>query len=129
MAAISQLETLIIKDRVGQLCQKMQDLKKSGSPVDLSSAYRSLATDVITEYSFPQSYNFLGAPGFAKNFHTTLMELAHIALWNRQLGWLLPLFMLLPHWLVRIINPSAVPVVEFQNVRASHPSSRTLDIC
>jgi cytochrome P450 len=102
---------------VGKLTQRIREFKGTGQPVNLSNAYRSLATDVVTEFSFQKSYNLLESPDFAAAFQRTLRDFPEIGMWHRHFGLILDLFQAMPRWLVAIINPAGLDVVDFFAVR------------
>lgn len=98
---------------VGRLIKRLREFKGTDQLVNLSNAYRSLAADVVTEFSFHKSYNLLDSPDFAASFQRTLRDFPEIGMWHRHFGLILDLFQAMPRWLVAIINPAGLDVVDF----------------
>jgi len=105
-----------LRSIVQKLCNRIQEKGEAGLPVDFSAAYRSLASDAVSEFSFPRSFDFVGSPDFAKDFHDTLRELGGLAIWHRHLGFVLQLFTAMPRWLAGLANPRALAVIDYQQV-------------
>lgn len=99
-----------------RLSKRLNEFKGTGQPVNLSNAFRSLATDVVTEFSFQKSYGLLEQPDFAAAFQKTIRDFPEIGLWHRHFGLILDVMDLMPRWLVKIINPSGIDVLDFFNV-------------
>jgi cytochrome P450 len=108
-----------LRSIVQKLCNRIQEKGEAGLPVDFSAAYRSLASDAVSEFSFPRSFDFVGSPDFAKDFHDTLRELGGLAIWHRHLGFVLQLFTAMPRWLAGLANPRALAVIDYQQGVAS----------
>ena len=106
----------IMDEIVGNLTSRLRDLKGTGQVANLSHAYRSLATDVVTEFSFHKSYNQLSYPDFGANFQQTSGKLPRIGMWHRHFGLILDIFQALPPWFRRMINPAGADVVNMFTV-------------
>lgn len=100
-----------------KLKSRLNEFKGTGQPVNLSNAFRSLATDVVTEYCFHKSYNLLDVPDFAASFQRAIRDFPEIGVWHRHLGLILDIFSAMPRWLVAMVNPAGVSVLDFFNVR------------
>lgn len=100
---------------VSTLIRRVGESKGTGEPVNLSNAFRSLATDVATEYSFHKSYNLLLQPDFAPAFQKTIRDFPEIGLWHRHFGLILDILDLMPRWLTMLINPTGIDVIDFFN--------------
>lgn len=94
---------------------RLKEFKGTGKPASLSNAFRSLATDVVTEYSFHKSSNLLSQPDFAAAFHRTVRDFPEIGLWHRHFGLILDILDLIPRWLTMLINPAGIDVLDFFN--------------
>jgi cytochrome P450 len=103
-------------DRISsKLVSRLQEYKGTNQPVNLSNAFRSFATDVVTEFAFDKSYNLLDSPDFAEVFHRTSREFPEIGLWHRHFGLILHVLSLMPRWLTKIINPAGIDVLDFMD--------------
>ncbi|EPE25795.1 Cytochrome P450 [Glarea lozoyensis ATCC 20868] len=98
LGAVAKFEP-VLANITGKLCQRLQEFKETRQPVNLSNVFRSLATDVVTEFSFHKSYGLLEQPDFAAAFHKTLRDFPEIGLWHRHFGIILDLMDLMPRWL------------------------------
>lgn len=99
-----------------KLSSRLEGFKGTGQPVNLSNAFRSLATDVATEYCFHKSYNLLDSPDFAASFQRAIRDFPQIGTWHRHFGLILDVFSAMPRWLVALIDPAGVSVLDFFNV-------------
>lgn len=98
-----------------KLMRRLKEYKGTGEPVNLSNAFRSLATDVVTEFSFHKSYDLLDQPDFAAAFQKTVRDFPEIGLWHRHFGLILDVLDLMPRWLTKLINPAGIDVLDFFN--------------
>lgn len=122
-------------EKLNVICDKLKsrldEFKGTGQPVNLSNAFRSLATDVVTEYCFHKSYNLLDEPDFAASFQRAIRDFPQIGIWHRHFGLILDIFSAMPRWLVAMIDPAGVSVHDFFNdivgitnsIVASHATS------
>lgn len=56
--SIQKIEWLV-RDSVDKLCNILREYRGQGEPVNVSNLYRCLTADIISEYSFSQSYALL----------------------------------------------------------------------
>jgi hypothetical protein len=68
--SVLKLEWLI-HESIEKLCGHLQAAKATKEPMDMSLLYRSLTSDIISEYAFSQSYGFLDNLENSKNFFGT----------------------------------------------------------
>jgi hypothetical protein len=106
----------VLGDITSKLCKRLEEFKGTGQPVNLSNAFRSLATDVVTEFSFHKSYNLLDQQDFAAAFQKTVRDFPEIGLWHRHFGLILDVMDMMPRWMVKIMNPAGIDVLDFFNV-------------
>ena len=104
-----------LEDITSKLVSRLQGFKGTNQPANLSNAFRSLATDVVTDYAFHKSYNLLDYPDFAAAFQRTMRDFPEIGLWHRHFGLILHIFESMPRWLTKLINPAGIDVVDFSN--------------
>jgi hypothetical protein len=114
--SVANLEPTI-KGVVEKLCNRFEQAKASGEPVNLGYAYAALAMDVITEYSFSKSYGCVDDPGFAHQWPDIVDGISRQSHINQQFGWLLPAMKMLPLWMVKATNPDMMQLIYFQDVR------------
>jgi hypothetical protein len=126
-ANVAKLEPRVLA-RVEQLCNRIQKLKAEDKPVDISNAYRCLATDIVTDYTVPKTRNFLDHPDFAAVFNRVLRDTSVIINWNRHIPFIYPLMVNIPRQIVAAFdgNGAALAMVDNQKV-CVHDQYCTLD--
>lgn len=101
-------------DRItSKLVSRLREFSGTSQPANLSNAFRSLATDVVTDYAFHKSYDLLDSPDFAAAFQRTIRDFPEIGLWHRHFGLILDILDLMPRWLTKLINPAGIDVLDF----------------
>lgn len=112
-ASVTRLEPIIHR-AVEKLIAQLRLHTGTGSPVSIAMAFSCMTTDVVTEYAFLKSYDFLGSPTFEPNFHRAIIAGTDMGPWFKQFPWLITLMNRLPRSLVVRINPEAAVYVQFQ---------------
>jgi hypothetical protein len=72
--------------------------------------------DVITTYSFANSYNCLDAPDFAPMWDEAVDSITEQSHFQKQFPWVFPIMQSLPLWLVERLNPHVMRHLNFRNV-------------
>jgi cytochrome P450 len=120
-ASLRKLEPLI-QENICRLVSVFQKYQRTGEVVPLRPAFAALTSDIISEYCFGGSENYIEAEGFnAMVMETTdaLMDNMHITV---QLQWLPKLIDSLPDWLVEgMLGPGMAKFNELK--RVSHSTS------
>ena len=120
MSNVARLEPLI-QSCVTRLCSRLEEHRKEGTVVDLSSAYRCLASDVIMEYALPHSQRLLHSSHFAASYHRVVRNLGRIGLWNRQFPFIVPLFRTIPRWIIAKLDTGpTLSLADFQIVSSNN---------
>ncbi|EGE00701.1 hypothetical protein TESG_07995 [Trichophyton tonsurans CBS 112818] len=112
-AAITKLEP-IIQQKVEKLASQLEGHAETFGPVPLTTAFSCMTTDVVTEYAFAKSYNFLDSPTFEPNIHDAISAGSLIAVWQKQFPWILPTINALPQCLLRHVSSQAAEYAKFQ---------------
>ncbi|PSN66557.1 cytochrome P450 [Corynespora cassiicola Philippines] len=102
-ANVAKLEPRVLA-RVDQLCRRVREHFKEGKPVDISNAYRCLATDITTDYAVPNTRNFLDHPDFNSVFNRVVRDTAGVINWNRHLPFIYPLMVNVPREIVAFFD-------------------------
>lgn len=123
-SSVARLEPQL-RDEIKKLLARIQQHKEDNKPVDLSSAFRSVAIDMITDYCFPISYNFIDKPDFARSFYQTIRNLSQIALWHRHFPFVFDVLQLIPRSILGFVDPESLGVADFQKVRSDPRCMRT----
>lgn len=112
-ASVTQLEP-IVHTAIEKLISQLRTHAGSGKPVALNDAFSCMTTDVVMEYAFAKSYDFLGSPSFQPNFHRAIIAGTDMGPWFKQFPWLIFLMNKLPESIVTRMNPEAAIYVRFQ---------------
>ncbi|KAG0645611.1 Cytochrome P450 monooxygenase [Hyphodiscus hymeniophilus] len=105
----------VLDEITSKLSRRLEEFRGTGQPANLSNAFRSLATDVVTKFSFHKAYNLLDQHDFSAAFQKTLRDFPEIGLWHRHFGLILDIMDMMPRWMVKIMNPSGIDVLDFFN--------------
>ncbi|KAK4958152.1 hypothetical protein LTR10_004577 [Elasticomyces elasticus] len=114
-ANVRKLEPIVLS-RVQKLCDRLEVNRKSGQPVNLSNAFRCLATDVVTYFAFPKPRSMLDTPDFSKDFTRLLRDFSSLITWQRHLKIVFPILMSIPDAVTVWMDPSggSKQMVEYQ---------------
>ena len=105
-----------IQSVLDRMVSRFEDLKGSGRKVNLFDVYASLTGDIIGQYAFAQRYGLLDEPDFSPYWHEVIMGVSKNSHILKQFGWMMPLMQAMPPWLVKIVQPQMMPLIEFQQV-------------
>ena len=108
-----------------KLCSRLEEHQRTGTPVALASALRSLSTDVISQYVLPQGFDLLSSRDFGEDYNNVNRKLSGVCAYNRHFPFILPMMLKTPMWLLqKTSSPGMLEMLEFQAVRAhSNPRS------
>ena len=70
-------------------------------------AFACLIVDVISEYAFPQGYNYLDKPEFDSSYYESWIAFAKISHLLKHFGWLSPILDVMPMRITKLINLKA----------------------
>ncbi|KAI4149613.1 MAG: hypothetical protein L6R39_002454 [Caloplaca ligustica] len=113
--SVARLQPLLIQTVVDKLCIRLAEHQAAGKPVVMTYAFACVATDVISEYSFPQGYNLLDKPEFDSQHYKAWMALTKMGHILKHFGWLYPLLSSMPMWLTKIISPEMYLMLRLQD--------------
>lgn len=105
-----------IQSVVEMLISRFEGLKGSGRNINLLDVYASLTGDIIGQYAFAQPYGLLDDPDFSPYWHKLLMGVSKNGHVLKQFGWMMPLMMAMPPWLVKVLQPDMMTLIDFQRV-------------
>ena len=115
-SAICDLESLVRKS-VLKLCARLEEHQGTGKPVILSSALRSLATDVISQYVLPQGMDLLGSRDFGEDYSNVNRKFSGLTSYHRHFPFIIPMVMAIPESLLKLTaSPGMIQMLEFQGV-------------
>ena len=105
-----------IQSVMDKLVSRFEDLKGSSRNVNLLDAYACLTGDVIGQYAFAQTYGFLDDPDFSPWWHQLMIDVSQNGHVLKQFGWIMPLTQAMPDWLVKLVQPQMMSLLDFQRV-------------
>ena len=105
-----------IQSVMDKLVSRFEGLRGSSRIVDLVDVYACLTGDVIGQYAFAQTYGFLDDPNFSPHWHKIMIDVSQNGHVLKQFGWILPLTKAMPDWLVKILQPQMMTLLNFQRV-------------
>ena len=76
---------LLVQEGVENICNRLRMAKKMEEPANMSLLYRSLTADVICEYAFADSYDFLNKPEESSSFFGAFIQVARIMFVVREI--------------------------------------------
>lgn len=101
---------------IEKLISRFNALQGSDTCVNLIDAFAALTGDVIAQYAFAQPYGLMDSPEFAPWWHKAWMDVSENGHKFKQFGWLEPTLRIMPLWIVRILNPQMVALIQMQDV-------------
>lgn len=104
----------IMQTNLNKLFKRFQELKESGEPVNLLHVYSAFTNDLITEYAFGISYNWLDAPKFNRFFFDFITSFHEMGAMANMFSWYMPLVNSLPDSFVKKINPGYADFLTFK---------------
>ncbi|KAK3643962.1 hypothetical protein LTR56_009814 [Elasticomyces elasticus] len=111
--SIFRLES-VITILVQKMCTQICEVKGTGTPLNMSTMYRCLTTDIISDYCFSQSYNMLDDPQGNEKFVVAfvgIFKMLFLMRESRWTAWLIQSMSVLRKWLV--------PTDELRDVKAA----------
>jgi len=107
--SVTQLEP-IIREKVEKLADRFEAAVKTAEVIRFDAAYMALTMDVITQYAYARSYNYLAEPDFKLEWKNTLIGGFEMGATMRHLPWMAKT----PDWLVKVINPGMLMFFSWQ---------------
>ncbi|KAL8688307.1 MAG: hypothetical protein Q9218_005749 [Villophora microphyllina] len=112
-ASLQRLEPRI-QSVVDTLIARLKEIKGTGRVVKIQDMYACLTGDVVGQYAFSGSYDLLAHPDFSPYWHDSMMGVSMGGPLLKQFGFLLPLTQAMPEWLVKMILPGMMVILNFQ---------------
>lgn len=113
--SVTMLEPMI-KDLVENMCSRFRQFQQTKMPINLCYAFGALTLDVITSYSFGQSYDAVNAVDFDPKWMDTANGLANMMHFGSHFGWMFPIFDMFPDSIMAKTNPLFANLVNYQAV-------------
>jgi cytochrome P450 len=107
-----------------KLCDRVtKQYKGTGKVFPVDDAWACFAADVVTEYVFGWSYDYLDAPDFKTPFTQAVKSLGESAKIMAHFSLIIPLLLSLPDSFVGFIMPDALVIFKFKRVRLYIPAA------
>lgn len=118
-ASITRLEPLI-QSAVDTLCARLRDFQREEKVAVLNLAWSCFTNDVVSEYAFGKSYNYLeNSHDFHTDIHDALCNVGDMFHVLRTIPWVIGPMQKLPRWIVKLLDPKTLSFLNFQRDIAS----------
>lgn len=123
---INRLEPMM-QTMVTKLCERLDDFRRSGKPVEMRCAYSALTIDIITAYAFNESWGHLDTPDFKKDWYEGIHTMVNG--WNflKQFSWLHGVVKSMPQSWAASINPFFAKAFAYENVSKNSSQIQNLN--
>ncbi|KAJ5393575.1 cytochrome P450 [Penicillium crustosum] len=91
--------------------EKLAILMERGGILDLTAAFCALTGDIVTHYTYGQSFNSLHEEDFKSNIRGGILELESTNHLNRFVPSIIPLLRYMPSWLVTYFKPATAAIM------------------
>lgn len=104
----------VIHERIGRLCERLQEAMCGSQVVDLDSAFAALTADVVTCYFYGAHFDYLRNAGFKFAMRNAILGLIGLYHWTRFLPAVASIVKKLPIPILRLIQPDAAALISSQ---------------
>lgn len=112
---INQLEPTI-QSVVEKLSSRLKGFTGTEKPVEMRAAYSALTIDIITTYSFNESWDHLDSPDFKKDWFDGVHVMMGAGNFMKQFPWLFNVVRVLPQSFVVWLSPTFENIFMYENV-------------
>lgn len=125
--------TPVIKTKILRLMERLHGFhettnNKGSKAVDLSAAFAALTADIITYYSYGESFGFLDSDSFRSEVRAAIMETGELDHITRLFPFVLTVMKRAPRWVFEFVEPATVVVAMIQRAaRAIYRQSRSTE--
>lgn len=113
--SVTRLEP-IIQEKVRKLAKRFEDASKAGTVVRLDAAYTALTMDIITRYSYGESYNYLDEDDFKISWKNAVLDASANGAMMRHFPFMLTVSKSIPPWLLKKLDPQIAVLLEIQHM-------------
>ena len=125
-ANVRKLEP-IIQRRAQRVLFRMGNLENTGQLLNIFYLFSAFTSDVIVEYAFGESHNYLEREDLNEDFYHMMDSMHHMGAAAKQFGWLMPLLLSIPEWIPTRVDKGMAAFAALQNVSASAIAHATLE--
>lgn len=105
----------MIREKVEKSCLRLEECKKSGTPMDLRLLFSCMTTDIITDYAFPHCFNLLDTPDLSPAWRNTFAEGLRNFQWFKHFPSLWKLLRSIPDDMLLKLSPEMKVTQEWEN--------------
>lgn len=118
-ASVMRLEP-VIQEKVDKLLSRLREFQESGRPLTISLAFACFTNDVVSEYAFAKSYNYLGtSEDFHTDFHDAMVSVSEVSHVLKQVPWLIAVMQKVPPRVMKVLDPKILSFLTFQKASPS----------
>jgi cytochrome P450 len=110
--SVYKIEPLIM-DKVQRLCARFDDEIKRKRVIRLDAAYMALTMDIITEYGYGESYDYLSEDDYKLMWKETIVGGVANGVMLRQFPWALPILSAIPLPILHKLDPHGAALMEW----------------
>lgn len=112
-----------IQEHVDKISTRLEEEYAGSEKVlNLCNLFSCYTADVITKYSFDRTFDYLDSPDFMNPFTASFDGFKDMAHYSIQFPWLPKLLARLPESLIRSLQPTMTPVLDYQRVSDHAPT-------
>jgi hypothetical protein len=99
----------VIQSKLDLLIARLRALKEEHKVVSINLAYGCYANDVVSQYAFSTSYNFIeNADEFHTKIHDAIDDMTACVHFFRMAPWLVKPMQNLPEWVIKILGAKTI---------------------
>jgi cytochrome P450 len=117
-ANVRKLEP-IIQRRAQKVLFRMGNLENTGQPLNIFYLFSAFTSDVIVEYAFGESHNYLEREDLNEDFYHMMDSMHHMGAAAKQFSWLMPLLLSIPQSITTRVDKGMAAFAALQNVSVS----------
>lgn len=120
----------IVHEKAQKLVARMKKAFESSDGIDLHHGFRAISIDVITDYAFDNSYNFLDEEDFGVGFFNNIRAIGPALWFFQQFPAIQDLALHIPYWLAKRLSGPLASMMLQQEV-SLRPADVTCcaDVC
>ena len=126
-ALVQQFEPSV-QTMVDKLISRLENLKGSGTVINMVAMYPCLTSDIICQYAFASPYGYLDEPEFAPLWHKAVMDASEGSHFFKQFPWLETMMRKMPASIVRKMVPGLSALFQLVDVCFGKFSQRRSDL-
>ena len=90
----------VVQANMDRVLARFEEFRSRGDVINLMHAFTAFTGDVVSEYCFPESYDFLKRSDFAPEYYELWISIVSNSHVLKQYPWIFPLMNTFPLWFV-----------------------------